>query len=67
MKTIIKPGKKTYKTTCEQCGCEFTYQDEDEIEEKGDMFINGGGNRQIFKVFVKCPFCNNKIFLRGTK
>lgn len=26
---IIKDGVKTFKTTCPNCGCEFTYENED--------------------------------------
>lgn len=29
MKKIIKPGKKTFKTICPQCACEFSYELED--------------------------------------
>lgn len=64
MKTIIKPGKKTYKTTCEQCGCEFTYQDEDIITSKGYFDVD---KVLTLSEEVTCPCCNSNIFLRGTK
>ena len=34
MKEIIKPGHKKFKTTCDTCGCEFTYT-------KNDIYGNG--------------------------
>lgn len=64
MKTIIKPGIKTYKTTCEQCGCEFTYQDEDIITSKGYFDVD---KALTLSEEVTCPDCGNNIFLRGTK
>ena len=64
MKTIIKSGRKTYITTCERCGCEFSYQDDDIITE-GDAAL--ASKLASYKKFVECPFCNNNIFLRGTK
>ena len=29
MMEIIKPGHKKFKTTCDRCGCEFTYTKND--------------------------------------
>lgn len=60
MKTIIKPGRKTYKENCETCGCEFTYQDEDMIHQENKTF-------EGYQDFVECPCCHQMIFLGGTK
>lgn len=39
---IIKSGKKEFHAICSNCGCEFTYEQED---------LNGTG-------FINCPECN---------
>ena len=48
MITIIKEGKKVFKTKCNRCGCEFSYQLE-------DLDI-------ALKQYTYCPCCNNQCY-----
>lgn len=52
---IIKPGTKK-KCTCEECGCLFTYEAE-------DIKIGGTGYHGGDYSYIKCPQCNNEIYL----
>lgn len=56
---IIKQG--TRKTcTCKGCGCLFSYEGEDiKYDETG---YHGGGC-----AYVKCPQCNNEVYLTITR
>lgn len=57
---IIKKGTKK-KCTCKECGCIFTYEDEDiQIEESK---YHGGGDSK----YIDCPQCNNRIYLNAFK
>lgn len=58
MKKIIKTGKFVYKTTCNVCGCEFVY-DEEEVENK-ETIIPPDGSRGICQ-YVICPCCGESI------
>ena len=57
MKKILKTGKFVYKTTCNVCGCEFVY-DEEEIENKEIRIPDG--SRGICQ-YVVCPCCGEPI------
>lgn len=56
---IIKKGTKT-KCTCRQCGCLFTYEEED--LKKDNNALNG-----LYLTYVICPQCSNKITVGGVK
>lgn len=56
---ILKPGTKK-KRTCNECGCIFTYEDEDMKCENSNYF------RTDYS-YVICPQCNNKIRLEGVR
>lgn len=58
MKKILKTGKFVYKTTCNVCGCEFVY-DEQEVENK-EFIIPDGGSRGLYQ-YVVCPCCGESI------
>lgn len=49
---IIKPGKY-HVVTCQECKCEFSYEDED---------ILWGDQRDPYKE-VECPCCKNRVDL----
>ena len=55
---IIKEGTRKIKK-CPNCGCEFSYEEED-IEEDG-LFENN--SMLIGKTWVVCPQCDNEIVL----
>lgn len=62
--TIIKHGRKVYKTVCPTCGCEFLYNDED-IGTDAALLSDP---RFGFKCeFVICPDCNETINHGPTK
>ena len=54
-KKIITPGTDTYRTTCHECGCQFTY-------ERSDVWTNyvRGGDG------VSCPSCGHFMHHFGT-
>ena len=56
---IIEPGTRTV-TSCEYCGCKFSYGNED-IEKDGLW-----ANNLVFigKIFVVCPQCGKEIVLK---
>lgn len=57
IKIISKPKMKK----CEECGCEFTYEDEDTIRNTITNFTNPYYGYTSVK--IRCPQCNNKIYL----
>ena len=58
MKKIIKHGKiKEIETTCTNCGCIFTYEDED-IVQKENLPLTSTNYRQTI---VYCPDCGAEI------
>lgn len=59
MKTIIKKGTKEI-STCDFCGCVFSYEKEDVINEDTD-------NYKGFKEYVICPQCSMDIVLRQSR
>ena len=56
---IIERGTRTV-TSCEYCGCKFSYENED-IEKDGIW-----ANNLVFigKIFVVCPQCGKEIVLK---
>lgn len=58
MKKILKTGKFVYKTTCNVCGCEFVYDDQ-EVENK-EFIIPDDGCRGLYQ-YVVCPCCGEMI------
>lgn len=63
---IIKRGTK--KTcTCKNCGCIFSYEDEDiKAESYHALDIMQMGDDE-YKELVRCPQCDEKIILKQTK
>ena len=57
---IIEPGTRTV-TSCEYCGCKFSYENED-IEKDGLW-----ANNLVFigKICVVCPQCGKEIVLKS--
>lgn len=51
---IIRPGTDTYRATCTECGCQFTYQREDVVHSY--LYV---GDR------VCCPQCGNAMYHFG--
>ena len=58
---IIKPGTRQ-TTTCLNCGCIFSFEDED--IQKEDNF-NHPMTR--FRKIIKCPQCKTEIVLEATR
>ena len=59
---IIKEGTRKI-TKCPNCGCEFSYEEED-IEKDGTLL-----NNSVFlgKSWVVCPQCGKEIVLTTTR
>ena len=65
---IIKRGTKE-KRTCKECGCIFTYEEED-VEEHGyNACVQGEivGHLPGYKKIIRCPQCETVITLEATK
>ena len=63
---IIKRGTK--KTcTCDNCGCLFSYEEEDIKVESYHAFDMIQMDSDTYSKTVECPQCNNKIILNQTK
>lgn len=61
---IIKDGVKPFKTTCSNCGCEFTYENEDI---NNSMVICPCCNNPIYhKQKINSPSNENYILLKKT-
>lgn len=56
---IIKRGTREV-ITCRTCGCKFSYEKEDIINEDTD-------NYKAFREYVTCPQCNTEVVLREVK
>ena len=56
---IIKKGTKQVKV-CKNCGCKFTFENEDTHMEDTD-------NYKAFIEYVKCPQCETKIITRQSR
>lgn len=61
MVKILKEGTKKI-TTCENCGCTFSYEKEDTRQVK----VNTGSFVQN-RVLVDCPQCSDPVILEQTK
>ena len=48
---IITPGTDTYRATCSECGCKFTYQ-------SGDVHTN---YVTVVREVVGCPHCGYQV------
>ena len=62
MVKIIKEGTRKV-TTCESCGCEFSYEEED-IKTRTEPSIFGPSS--IIKT-INCPQCKSEIILSQTR
>ena len=56
---IIEYGSKTI-TTCNSCGCKFSYEKEDIINESN-------GSYKAFKMYIYCPQCKEKVVVKQTR
>lgn len=59
---IIEPGTRTV-TSCEYCGCKFSYEKED-IKVSGLYSMN---QLQTRKSYIECPQCHKSITLTTTR
>jgi hypothetical protein len=57
---ITKPGRVEYKGSCEWCGCEFVYADDDIRLDSGETRPWSPEYLQI----VKCPTCGRRVLHR---
>lgn len=63
---IIKRGTK--KTcTCDNCGCYFSYEEEDIKVESYHAFDITQMGDDTYKEYVQCPQCDTEIILSQTK
>lgn len=60
---IIEPGTKTV-TSCEYCGCKFSYEKED-IKVIGLYSMDD--QLQTRKSYIECPKCHKSITLTATR
>ena len=59
MKKVIKHGKlKEIEITCPNCGCIFTYENEDIIQKENPSLTSATSYRQTI---VYCPDCGAEI------
>ena len=66
MVEIIKRGTK--KTcTCDNCGCVFSYEEEDIEVESHHAFDIFQMADDTYNELVRCPQCDEKIILKQTK
>ena len=56
---VIKHGQTEFETTCGRCGCVFTYEYEDIVNESVRGITYNSTNTR----YVKCPDCGNLIYL----
>lgn len=56
---IIEYGTKTI-TTCNSCGCKFSYEKEDIIYENADAY-------KALKMYINCPQCKEKVVVKQTR
>ena len=59
---IIEPGTRTV-TSCEYCGCKFSYEKED-IKVSGLYPMD---QLQTGKSYIECPQCHKSITLTATR
>ena len=59
MVTIIKRGTREV-TDCPICGCKFSYEKVDVINEDTD-------NYKGFKEYVPCPQCGTNVIIRQSR
>ena len=64
MKKIIKEGTKR-KITCEECGCLFSFEEEDTCH--AELDVRFAGMPAGHKTFVTCPQCESEIVLEQTR
>ena len=53
---VIKHGKTEFTHTCSRCGCEFTYEYEDIVQDSFNL-------QSTSAKFVKCPDCGNTCYV----
>lgn len=55
---IISKGNKAKTRTCEECGCEFEFDDKDVFVVLVPRVVG-----TYTELFVKCPQCYERIFI----
>ena len=61
MKTILKHGnKRQHTTTCTHCGCEFSYEFEDVVNNNN---YNGDISLTYHIPYVTCPECGCFVYM----
>ncbi len=60
---IIKQGTKQ-TTTCETCGCFFSFEKEDLVIKNLDSVVESYTD---WKEFVNCPQCSCEVIIRQTR
>ena len=63
---IIKRGTKK-KHKCSECGCIFSYEDEDVMCDTVHNFVMFGVAGCAWEYSVQCPQCEEKIILKDYK
>ena len=59
---IIEHGTRTI-TECAECGCKFSYEEEDIKEDK----LYSMNQLQTRKSYIECPQCHKSITLAATR
>ena len=59
---IIKPGTKR-TTTCDNCGCQFSYENEDVRHEEVCKNMKNISIREV----VRCPQCHHQCIVEATR
>lgn len=59
---IIKEGT-IKKCTCDECGCYFSYEDEDVLK-KSNLSFSG---TTLYRELISCPQCDKEIVLKSTR
>ena len=57
---IIERGKK-HIAVCTECGCKFSYEDEDIINDHSNEYTY---IYDMTKAYINCPQCNTKVIIK---
>lgn len=64
---IIKRGTK-HIAVCTECGCKFSYEDEDVINEnRNECACDIYNTTKAYIAYINCPQCNKKVIIKQTK
>lgn len=64
---IIKRGTK-HIAVCTECGCKFSYEDEDVINEnRNECACDIYNMSKAYIAYINCPQCDKKVIIKQSK